>query len=112
MHRLHYSGGTLLVADEVCRALLAYARALAGEGSADTVTVPVVDDDGVVRQADLLIGPSSQLYAIEVPNIPAAGDDPDVVNDIDARASRLQPSRPVPEQGAPWHTVTHPTEDI
>lgn len=113
MHRLHYSGGTLLVADDVCRALMHYAQALADEGTADTVTIPVVEDDGTVTSADLLIGPASQLVSTEVPNMPSGGEDPEVVAELERRTSRLSPSRPAPENGAPWDgRAAHPIDGI
>lgn len=94
MRRLHYASGHVITADAVCKATLRYARALAEDHTSDIVTIPVLIEGGTVAHAHLLIGPASQLYSTPVfestDEFPAS----DVVEDLERRTSRLQPSRP------------------
>jgi hypothetical protein len=94
MRRLHYASGHVITADAVCKATLRYARALAEEHTSDIVTIPVLIEDGTIAQAHLLIGPASQLYS--TPVFETTGEFPSsgVVEDLERRTTRLQPSRP------------------
>jgi hypothetical protein len=97
MRRLYYSSGSLLTGDEVCKAVLRYARALAETGGADIIAVPVTTDDGITGLAHMLVGPASQLFAM-----PALsnGDDPfdrDIIDKLNSMTRALQPSRPQAE---------------
>lgn len=94
MRRLHYAGGHVVTADAVCKATLRYARALAEDRSSDIIAIPVLGEGGAVAQAHLLIGPASQLYS--TPVFEADGEIPgsDVVEELERRTARLQPSRP------------------
>lgn len=93
MLQLHYAGETVLMADEVCDALLRYARALADTHTSDIVTVPVVTEAGEVSMAEFLLGPASQLFAVPVPGMKDQGTDDAVVADLDRRAGMLRPSK-------------------
>lgn len=90
MHRLHYTGESFLVADEVCRAVLNYASALADAGRSDVVSIPIIDDAGVLAEADLLVGPASQLYSSNVENMREEGMDVALVNDLQGRTERVR----------------------
>jgi hypothetical protein len=97
MRRLYYSSGSLLTSDEVCKAVLRYARALAETGDADIIAIPAVTDDGITGSAHMLVGPASQLFAM-----PAAsdGDDPfdaEIIDTLNSKSRALQPSRPEAE---------------
>jgi hypothetical protein len=97
MMKLEYAGGEVLLSDEASRVLLRYAESLAMHDSSDTVTLPVVTVEGVPGEAEILVGPASQLLAL-----PTAEDH--VIDDAAAIAvmrekmAALQPSRPVPVQ--------------
>ena len=59
-------GSEVLVTDaRVADLVLRYAGVLARSGSADTVSIPVVSESGAVQQAQLLIGPASQVILTE-----------------------------------------------
>ncbi|WP_411720874.1 hypothetical protein [Mycetocola sp.] len=97
MRRLYYSSGSLLTGDEVCKAVLRYARALAETDDADIIAVPVLTDDGILGLAHLLVGPASQLFSMPAPS---QGDDPfdaDIIDKLNAMTRALQPSRPEAE---------------
>lgn len=63
MDRIHYAGDTLLTGSDIAHALLEYARALAQAGSAETVEIPTLNDDGERGRAEILVGPASQLVS-------------------------------------------------
>ena len=95
MRKLHYSSGSMLVADVTCKAVLRYARALADVGKSDVITVPVVTEGGSNAYAHMLIGPASQLFSTPVEN--SHGDEPvdeEVIAHIELETRRMQPSRP------------------
>jgi hypothetical protein len=98
MLRLHYSGESVLIATEVGEALLRYARALAESHAADVVSVLVVNGDGELSAAEFLLGPASQLYSTAVDSGPERGDDRDVIDDLERRLRRLNPSAHVAAQ--------------
>jgi hypothetical protein len=110
MQRLHYTGDTLLVADEVAEALLAYASALADAKTSDVIVIPVVDDAGHANRAEVLLGPASQLYTTPVPDMPEPAVDTAMIRELRARSARLRPSQPSPESAAPWGGVRFDTE--
>ena len=85
---LHYTGGSVLMADDVCEAVIQYARVLAASQGSDVLVVPVVDTDGGVVTAELLVGPASQLLAVPVTGTAENGRDQTVIDDI-ARRTRL-----------------------
>lgn len=65
MKRILYASAEFTTDDAVADALLEYASILAIVNSADVVTFPGLDSDGTVRQMQIVIGPASQLIAIE-----------------------------------------------
>ncbi|MCM6761422.1 hypothetical protein NB037_03235 [Rathayibacter sp. ZW T2_19] len=91
MKRLHYAGGALLVGDAVAHEILAYARELGLRGIADTVRVAGTSLEGEREQAELLIGPASQLLLVE----DDAPEDPDAdaatLADLAERTRALTP---------------------
>jgi len=99
MRKLHYAGGELLMADQTCKALMRYARALAQRGEADVFMVPMVSPAGTQSFAHLLVGPSSQLMSTPVENALPEPNDDDVVAELERRTEALQPTRPAwPEE--------------
>lgn len=65
MKRILYASGGFLTHDLVADAIMDYANVLALVDSADVVRCIGVDDDGEVRGMQLLIGPASQILAME-----------------------------------------------
>ena len=99
---LHYTGGSVLMADDVCEALIQYARVLAASQASDVLVVPVIDDDGELLTAELLVGPASQLLAVPVLGVEESGRDQTVIDDIERRTRRL---------AAPASVTRRPTEE-
>ena len=61
-----YAGAELMTGDDIAEAVLEYCAALAETASAETVDIPVVEADGSVRSARLLLGPTSQIVSRDV----------------------------------------------
>lgn len=105
MQRLHYTGSSIIITDDLAEAVLAYASALADTQSSDVVLLPVVEESGDLSHADLLLGPASQLYTTPAPHVMDVGN-PDtvdaVISDLRLRTARLRPAHPMPESGAPF----------
>lgn len=99
MRKLHYASGYLLLADQTCKALLRYARALAQSGESDVVMVPTITEGGSLASAHLLIGPASQLFSTPVENASEEPFDLSVVRELERRTAELHPTRPAwPEE--------------
>ncbi len=92
MMTLHYTGESLLLPDDVCDAVLRYARALAETQGSDVVTIPVFTPDGKVNSAELLLGPASQLYALPATDSAQEERHPAVVDELDRRTRMLHPA--------------------
>ena len=92
MKTLHYMGETVLLADDVCHALVRYAQALADRQRSDVVTVPFVEEDGSMATAEFLLGPASQLYVTPAPEQPHRSDNAETVDDLDHRVRSLHPN--------------------
>jgi hypothetical protein len=95
MKLIHYAGEILVTSDVIADAVLRYAGVLAQHNGSATVTIPVRLDDGTVVDADMLIGPTSQLVA--VPHETDADEliDEEVLMRISDEIARLAPSHPV-----------------
>lgn len=65
MKRLSYSDEFLVTDDEVAELVLEYAATLARTANADVVHIPVVDRNGNATTAALLLGPSSEIVAVQ-----------------------------------------------
>jgi hypothetical protein len=66
MKRVTYAGETFVTTDPVADALVDYAAALGRSGRAEVVELPAVDDHGEPHQVRLVIGPASQMSAVDV----------------------------------------------
>lgn len=94
MRMLHYAGGSVMVADQTCKAVLRYARALAKAEAADLVVFPALSTDHTQGMAHILIGPSSQILSVPMEDIGVDLEDPRMVEILEARTMKLDPNRP------------------
>jgi len=94
MRRLYYAGGTVLVGDRTCKAVLRYARALAEAHQSDLVTIPVASEGGGVEHAHFLIGPASQLFSVPVENSADAPFELEVIEHLERETQALHPATP------------------
>lgn len=65
MRRIIYAGTELVTGDEIAQTLLRLSEALARLGSAETVSIPILNADGSLGTASLLVGPSSQIVTLD-----------------------------------------------
>ncbi|MWV48115.1 hypothetical protein GRS96_02350 [Rathayibacter sp. VKM Ac-2803] len=89
MKRLRYAGGSILIGDAVSRALLAYARDLALAQASDTVMLAGLTEDGADDEAEMLVGPSSQLFADSAEGPESLPGDAATVAEMESRRSKL-----------------------
>jgi hypothetical protein len=100
MKRIAYAEEWLTTDDRVADLVLEYARALARHDTADTVTIPVVEEDGTLRHAQILIGPASQIIVIESDQEGSLSPEVDAaVADLEARVQRLVPQPVLFDEG-------------
>ncbi|MFE7845814.1 hypothetical protein ACFUTX_11560 [Microbacterium sp. NPDC057407] len=88
-----YAGNEFRTGDDIALALVDYSQALARVNTAESVEVPVRDDDGQTSSAVFLVGPASQLVAKRVPS-PEEDElvDEAVTEELRARIRRLRPA--------------------
>jgi hypothetical protein len=91
-----YAGEELVTGDDIAKALLKYSEALAESGSASTVEIPTLTDDGTRSTATVLVGPASQIVARPVESSFEELRDPAVVEHLTALTRELRPGRSVP----------------
>ena len=85
MKRILYASGSVLTGDAIAHAVVQYATSLAKVGSADMITIPVVNA-GHGSTVEMLIGPSSQLMLEDAGEDPAElFDDQSFQEEIDSR---------------------------
>jgi hypothetical protein len=95
MRRLFYVSGSVVIGDQMCKALLRYARALSKQELSDVVSIPFVGESGLKEYAHFLIGPASQLFSTPVEGQPNEEDDKKVLLDLERKTKALQPDRPM-----------------
>jgi hypothetical protein len=94
MRELFYAGGSVVVSDQVCKAILRYARALAKANTADLVIFPAWTKENVRGMAHILIGPSSQVLSVPSQEMDIDLDDSRMVEILESRTKNLDPDRP------------------
>jgi len=90
--RILYSSGGFLTADVIADALMEYASVLAIVGSADVVACPGVDERGRTRRIQLVLGPASQIMAMDTDEPDTELDLADALEDLRRRAHHRLPS--------------------
>ncbi len=67
MRRITYAGDTVITTDEVAQALVALTAAIANEGRAEAVCIPIVlDESGASEEAELVIGVGNDVLSAPV----------------------------------------------
>jgi hypothetical protein len=88
---IHYADGRYLTGDDIARAVVECAQALAREGTdAVTVTVPVRLPEGGVGSVDIVIGPASQIVVGPVGPADDELRDPEALERIRERTVRAR----------------------
>ena len=97
MQRIYYAGDSFLTGTDIAKSLVAYAAALAEEGSAASVEIPVRhEDDGRAGTVNFLVGPASQLVTedVEAIDYEEMRDEP-LVARLTSLTTALAPMHPV-----------------
>ena len=93
MKVIHYGQDKLVTGDEIADALVRYAEFLAMAGLAATVDIPVLDADGNVVMASVLLGPASQIVALSEDTDASEVIDEELVADLAARTKKIGPAK-------------------
>lgn len=81
MRCVTYAGETVMTTDDVAASLIELTAAVAKEGQAEAVSIPIVTDDKKVAQAELVIGVGNDVLSApmewneEEPDFSHAADD-------------------------------------
>lgn len=110
MRRIYYSSGSVLTDDAIAHAVLEYAEALAKDGRADIVEVPVVLTSGNPGTATMLIGPSSQLASVTEESEFATPQSDTLVEELKRRTRLLGSPHPATSQYADFLTSSEDYE--
>ncbi|MDO8384168.1 MAG: hypothetical protein Q7T17_14465 [Microbacterium sp.] len=65
MKVISYAGGDYLTGDDIAIALLELSRGLANAEASQTVEIPILQNDGSRGTATFLVGPASQIVAVD-----------------------------------------------
>jgi hypothetical protein len=98
MMRIHYAGGSALTGTAIARAVVDLAKQLALRGTATTLDIPVLDDDGTPGTAHLLLGPASQMVAETAETDFEEVEDDALVEEIQRRTTELTPHEGLPTE--------------
>jgi len=91
MKRILYASGGFLTHDEIAEALMDYASVLAIVNSSDVVECEGIDEEGRVRRIKMLIGPASQIMAMQTDDEPVDMGVEKTVGELRRRASTRLP---------------------
>jgi hypothetical protein len=105
MERIYYAGNTVRTGSAIAHALLGYAQALANDASSAAISIPTMHDDGTVVQAEILIGPASQLITEEDPWDGPELEDAEVVAQLSSATAALAVVHPMPVEDAEFAAV-------
>ena len=92
MQRIWYANSWFATDDAIADALMEYATVLAVVNSSDVVVLPALDIDGARRQVRMVVGPASQILAMDSDDAAVDLDSRDVVQDLRNRSRRRLPT--------------------
>ena len=101
MRTIAYLSQILITDDDVARLVVEYARMLAVNDTADTVSIPVTDGSGSVSQVELLLGPASQMLSAES-GTPYVDVNPEAAVEMLRQKIEGQHLRAVPSEPDGW----------
>lgn len=92
MRTIHYAGATLTTGTDIATAVLDFCAALADAATAETVDIPVITNDGSRGTALLLVGPASQIVAVDIDPTGEELEDREVVQLLMRRTAAHRPT--------------------
>jgi hypothetical protein len=93
MKTVSYAGLSFSTADDIADALLQLAAALGQNERAETVDIPVIDDNGLATSVQLVIGPASQFISRPVDSPYADPHDDELLDALRRRTRSLDMPR-------------------
>jgi hypothetical protein len=84
-----YGENRVMTGDAIADAVLAYAAALGQNGTTDIVDIPTADEHGQRVDAELLLGPASQVMVEPAPDDELEPEDDDLVAELQRRTSAV-----------------------
>ncbi|WP_396641849.1 hypothetical protein [Microbacterium sp.] len=66
MKVISYAGGDYMTGDDIALALLELSEGLANADASQTVGIPILHEDGSRGTATFLVGPASQIVAVDI----------------------------------------------
>jgi hypothetical protein len=90
MRRIAYSDAQFVTTNAIAAKVLDYARVMGRAGTDDVIQLPAVGEDGKVRSVEVLIGPASQITAVEVDGPEAELDAQDLLDELEQRIAKLR----------------------
>lgn len=106
MRIVSYADQSFLTSDDVASALLQLAAALARAGTSEVVAIPFVDGGGEARQAELTVGPASQLVSFESDAPEIALDEEETLASLRRRERLSSGTSGVPERSGDFAAPT------
>ncbi len=94
MRKLYYAGGSIIISDQVCKAVLRYSRALAKSESSDLIILPAFTEAFGKGVAHILIGPASQMMSVPTADFDVDLADARMVEILEGRTLKNDPDRP------------------
>jgi hypothetical protein len=90
MRRIAYSDEHFVTTDAIAAKVLDYAKVMGRRNTDDVVQLPAVGEHGRVRSVEILIGPSSQITAVQVDGPEIDLGEQDLLDDLERRIARLR----------------------
>jgi len=94
MKKLVYAGTELVTGDDIAIAVLRYCQALAEARAAELIEIPVLTANGSRTRATFIVGPSSQMIAVDEDGSGEGEEivDLDVIARLEARIRAQHPT--------------------
>ncbi|WP_345479754.1 hypothetical protein [Amnibacterium soli] len=91
MQRIWYANSWFSTDDQIADALMEYASVLAVLDSSDVVLLPALDTEGTRRQVRMIVGPASQILAMDSDDETIDLQSENTVEDLRNRSRRRLP---------------------
>lgn len=104
MRTIHYAGAELTTGTEIATAVLNFCAALADDATAETIEIPIVANDGSHKAALLVLGPASQIVAVDADCAFEEVEDRDVVDLLNRRTAAHRPISTTPRDRVDQHS--------
>ena len=112
MKVIHYGQDKLITGDDIADALVRYAEFLAMADLAATIDIPVLDADGKVVMASVLLGPASQIVALSKDTDASEIVDEELVANLAVRTKKIGPAKAIPSESPEDQSLARFVDDL